>query len=108
MFVYVFGRKVYSFLYQNPLSFNEPINYIFFIERTKDKEGLLKINKKEALQRIVFHSDVCFKKNDIVAEYRLKVLYKLVEQSNNFIFYNKYDLYKKPNSIKKIFSRIFK
>ena len=106
LFIYAIKNKVFGFSYQK--SFDIPIDYVFFIERTKDKSGLLRISKREALERIVFHSDMCFKKDDAATEYRLETLVKLVKQSLNFVFYNGDGLYKKADAIKKIFLNVFR
>ncbi|MCF7907323.1 MAG: hypothetical protein K9L86_00380 [Candidatus Omnitrophica bacterium] len=68
-------------------------NYLFFIsKKPRLKSEACPLSSKESFKRLIEHSDVIFRKNDPMTDYRLDVLRKLAMRCKSYLLINGKDL----------------
>ena len=91
--------------YAFSLTYNEydRISYLLFIEKQIERENrVYPIGKREAFKRIIFHADTVLKKKDLLVNYRLNTLRKLVIEAKCFVLINGKGLKDDPRRVKSL------
>jgi hypothetical protein len=83
--------------------------WLFFVERDKSKRTkVLPITKKDALKRIVFHSEFPKSEEMHQNQKRLQILQKLVDKCRCYVLINGKDLKGDPDKMKELLSLTWK
>jgi len=101
LLVFPIGNRVYVQSFEDQT--RNAVSYIFFIDRRrKSPSAVLPLSCKEAFKRIIFHSDVIFKKRDKEISDRLTTLEKLTFKYKSFLLVNGKDLKNNPRILMKL------